>query len=75
LLPVQLGTAASACAKIHRHMVKAVWGDDHEFRTAWVSARARFIVGVAELNPQPELSQLSSLKKCAVPRLPEEIVP
>jgi hypothetical protein len=65
LLPVQLGTTASACAKVQRHMVKAIRGDDQEFRTAWVSTRARCIVGVAELNPQPELSQLSSLKKRA----------
>jgi hypothetical protein len=63
------GAVQSTLAVIDRNTMKAVRGDNHEFMVPRVRPRARTVVGVAKLDPEPELPQFLSLEKLAVPRL------
>jgi hypothetical protein len=53
--------------------METIWRDNDELVVPRVGSRARMVVGVAELHPQAELPQLSSLEKAAVPRLRDSV--
>jgi hypothetical protein len=53
--------------------MKAIGGNHHKLVASWARARARLIVGVAELNPQSEVPQLSFLEEIPVPGLQMKI--
>jgi hypothetical protein len=56
LLPAWLTPTTLALAKVHGDVVKPVQRYHHKFVMAWVSVRARSVVGMPKLDPQPEVS-------------------
>jgi hypothetical protein len=64
-----LRAAETALAEVYGYVVETVGGNDHKLLVASICARAGRVVGMPQLNSEPQLPQLTAFEKTAGPGL------